>query len=139
MKCNKIFNGWSIDRKNIGNIDIVNLHISHITTQRIKVEFLIFAVCAKMSRMFSISIVISLWIEISARLESLVSLIVEHRQGRRGGQGEMPNEILKIFSYFLKYFNYKLIRKFNKLNVKIFRHFLNLFFQNYSNMSIFFA
>ena len=29
---------------NIGNIDIVNLHISHITTQRIKVEFPIFAV-----------------------------------------------------------------------------------------------
>ena len=48
MKCNKIFNGWSIGRKNIGNIDIVNLiiylHISHITTQRIKVEFPIFAV-----------------------------------------------------------------------------------------------
>ena len=44
MKCNKIFNGWSIGRKNIGNIDIVNLNISHITTQRIKVEFPIFAV-----------------------------------------------------------------------------------------------
>ena len=27
MKCNKIFKGWSIGRKNIGNIDIVNLQI----------------------------------------------------------------------------------------------------------------
>ena len=39
----------------------------------------------------------------------------------------------------LNYSTTKYLHKFNKINVKIFQHSLNLFFQNYSNMARFFA